>query len=133
IDVDGNDYWFLRDLISLRPAVIIAEYNSNLLRLPITIPYDADFYYRTGPDPFYHGASLAALGHLTQEHGYALIAVGSGGINAFFVREDLLGPHDIRLNHDQAYREQWYADGLRAHDRWERMKDRPFVDVTVGQ
>src|SRR4051812_45908744 len=30
IDVDGNDYWFLNDLIESEPDVICVEYNSSL-------------------------------------------------------------------------------------------------------
>jgi hypothetical protein len=30
IDVDGNDYWFLQELICLGPSVVSVEYNSSL-------------------------------------------------------------------------------------------------------
>ena len=29
IDVDGNDYWFLKELIDIRPTVICVEYNAS--------------------------------------------------------------------------------------------------------
>jgi hypothetical protein len=40
IDVDGNDYWFLKNLIDTRPTVICVEYNSTFGFEPITVPYD---------------------------------------------------------------------------------------------
>ncbi|MCA1654377.1 MAG: hypothetical protein ABR588_04390 [Sphingomicrobium sp.] len=129
VDVDGNDYWFIERLIKLKPAIIIVEYNSNFGHRSITIPYDPQFYYETGPYRYYSGASLPALTRLAAQNGYSLIAVGSCGINAFFVRNDLLGDDDIPLDPIYAYREQWYDDGLRASQRWEKMKHLPFVEV----
>ena len=43
IDVDGNDYWFLKALIDIEPTVISVEYNSTLGMDPITVPYEASF------------------------------------------------------------------------------------------
>ena len=38
IDVDGNDYWFLKELISTRPSVIVVEYNASFGLEPVTVP-----------------------------------------------------------------------------------------------
>ena len=43
IDVDGNDYWFLKELIDSSPSVICVEYNSTFGLEPITVPYDPSF------------------------------------------------------------------------------------------
>ncbi len=129
VDVDGNDYWLLEALIDLNPSIIIAEYNSIFQDRSITIPYDPAFDYRKAPYYLYFGVSLAALSKLTAAHGYSLIAAGSTGINAFFVRNDLLGPDDRALDPASAYREQDHDDGLRASDHWERVKHLPFVEV----
>ena len=129
IDVDGNDYWLLEALIGLKPAIIIAEYNSTFQDRSITIPYDPAFDYRKAPHFLYHGASLAALSKLAVTHGYSLIAVGSTGINSFFVRNDLLDPDDRPLDPATAYRELDHDDGLRASDHWEMVKHLPFVEV----
>ena len=43
VDIDGNDYWLLEDLIDLKPAMIIAEYNTTFGLRSITVPYDPDF------------------------------------------------------------------------------------------
>jgi hypothetical protein len=40
----------------------------------------------------YHGASLASLAALGRRKGYTLVATNSNGVNAFFVRDDLVSP-----------------------------------------
>ncbi|MEH6718917.1 MAG: hypothetical protein V7704_08570 [Aurantimonas endophytica] len=132
IDVDGNDYWFLEDLIGLRPAIIIAEYNSSFGHRPVTVPYDPDFdRHRKHPSGKYYGASLAALCHLTARHGYALIEVGNSGINAFFVRRDLLTEDDLELSAPTAFREKSFPDGKRPSQIWQEIGHLPMVDVTT--
>ena len=59
IDVDGNDYWFLKALIGMSPSVICVEYNSTFGLEPITVPYDAGFdRHLKHPRGWFHGASL---------------------------------------------------------------------------
>ena len=46
IDIDGNDYWVLKemDMTKLRPTILILEYNSVFgIDRAITIPYKEDF------------------------------------------------------------------------------------------
>lgn len=134
VDVDGNDYWFLEALIDLKPAIIIAEYNSVFGLRPITVPYDPEFERQAKHESLYYfGASLTALAHLAEKNGYSLINVGSGGINAFFVLSELLAPGDIPLRTEHAYREKFWSDQSRPSEQWERIKHLPFVDVTTGQ
>ena len=133
IDVDGNDYWFMEALIDLRPSIIVIEYNSAFGLKPVTVPYEADFvYFEKHASRYYHGASLAALSSLAHRNGYSLIEVGSSGVNAFFVRSDLLGPDDIALDPTQAYRERVWYDGSRTSQQWEVIKHLPLIDVTTG-
>jgi hypothetical protein len=68
IDIDGDDYHILASLSSLRPRVIICEYNH-------TIPYWMDIYQQPGE---YFGASVAALVRLAKAKGYQLIAITDG-------------------------------------------------------
>jgi hypothetical protein len=76
LDVDGNDYWFLENLISLNPCLIVAEYNSSLGLRPLTVVYDPAFDRTTKhPGKTYFGASLTALDHLARKHNYSLIKV----------------------------------------------------------
>ena len=121
IDVDGNDYWFLERLIVLRPAIIVCEYNSVLGQRSITIPYDANFNRNEFGDGWYFGASLAALVGLARRHGYALVAQAAG-INAFFLREDLLAPGEATLTAAEAYEARFV-------EKWAEIEQLPFVDV----
>lgn len=97
IDVDGNDYWLWDAVKTIVPGVVVMEYNAVLgADRAITIPYQADFRrlsaHHSGQ---YFGASLAALTHLANSKGYALIGCNSAGNNSYFVRRDLLGS-DVR-------------------------------------
>jgi hypothetical protein len=88
IDIDGNDYWIWEALAAYRPKVVVIEYNATLgPQRSVTIPYDDDHVWTLD---HYFGASLAALTKLGQRLGYALIGTESAGVNAFFVRRDLL-------------------------------------------
>lgn len=126
IDVDGNDYWFLKALIDLKPSLIIAEYNSTLGFEPITVPYDPEFdRHRKHPRGWYHGASLTALTKLCAEHGYGLAAGSDGSCNAFFTRSGKLKPEDVWKS--KKLREQ--LSGIPHSGQWEYIKHLPFVRV----
>ena len=89
IDVDGIDYWLWKAVATRRPRVVVVEYNASLGRTArLTVPYRPDFAW---DQTSYHGASLAALEALGREKGYALVGCGIRGVNAFFVRQDLVG------------------------------------------
>lgn len=126
IDVDGNDYWFLKALIDIEPTVISVEYNSTLGMDPITVPYEVSFdRHQKHPLGWYHGASLTALTKLCAQHGYGLAAGSDGSCNAFFTRDGKLKPEDV-----------WKPKTMRAersgipHERqWDKIKHLPFVTV----
>lgn len=88
IDIDGNDYWIWRELRDYRARVVVIEYNANI---PATrrwvMQYKATHIWRRDT---YFGASLTSLASLGKELGYALVGTNRHGINAFFVRNDLL-------------------------------------------
>ena len=132
VDVDGNDYWLLRELFAFTPALIIySEYNASfLLHSPVTVPYDPMFdrhaHHELG---FYHGASLSALTTLAAVHAYDLVAVSEAGLNAVFRRHDL-DPEAKPLNVSEAYREnalrnKWH--GLTAQEQWDSVSHLPLV------
>ncbi len=43
IDIDGNDFWFLKKLVKLKSAIIVIEYNSKFSQIMISLPYEKDF------------------------------------------------------------------------------------------
>jgi hypothetical protein len=89
IDIDGNDYWIWEALAAYRPAVVLIEYNGTFGKdKRIVQAYDAA--HRWNGRSRGYGASLAALAELGNRLGYSLIGTVRRGINAFFVRSDLL-------------------------------------------
>lgn len=98
IDIDGNDYWVWENIDCISPRIIICEYNSVFGEYKdISIPYKSDFY-RTHEhySNLYFGASLKALCRLADSKGYEFIGCNSAGVNAFFVRKDLIKFLDIK-------------------------------------
>ncbi len=132
IDVDGNDFWFLQKLITARPALIVAEFNITLGRRPITVPYDPLFdrkaKHETGE---YYGASIVAIAHLCASNGYSLVEISRNGVNAFFVRNDLLTGDWRTIDASKVRLEKYYPDGSKAptDQFWEKIKTMPFIDV----
>lgn len=91
IDIDRNDFYVWKAITSYRPRVVIIEYNGIFPpQTDWVIDYDADSTW-DGTSQF--GASLKALERLACEKGYALVGCNLAGVNAFFVREDLVADH----------------------------------------
>ena len=94
IDIDGNDYHIMNaiDFHKINPSILICEYNSVFGKdRSITVPYDK-YFNRTEKhySNLYFGSSLPALTNLAKQKGYSLVGGCSNGVNAFFVRNDLL-------------------------------------------
>lgn len=92
IDIDGNDYHVLQALNYYKPRILICEYNALFgNERSITTPYLENFAREKAHySNLYYGASLPALKLLGRKKGYTLIGTNSNGVNAFFVRHDLL-------------------------------------------
>jgi uncharacterized coiled-coil protein SlyX len=88
IDIDGNDYWIWQALTDYSPRAVIIEYNASF-RPPRawTMPYNPQHSW-DGSN--YYGVSLSALEKLGRQKGYRLVGCSSLGVNAFFVRADLV-------------------------------------------
>lgn len=88
LDIDQNTYYAWEGLQHFRPRVVVIEYNSAL-------PPDIDWKVRHISDRLWNGtqnfgASLKALENLGRRLGYSLVGCEFIGVNAFFVRDDLL-------------------------------------------
>ena len=87
IDIDGNDYYVFEAVDSVKPRVILIEYNAKFPpECSWKMPYCKDYIWN-GTDR--HGASLKALEELADSKGYVLVGTNINGVNAFFVRADL--------------------------------------------
>ncbi len=89
IDIDSYDYYIWEAIASARPRVVVIEYNASIPPfLATTIKYDAKSSPPVGT--IYFGASLGALVKLAAVKGYSLVGCSVTGVNAFFVRDDLV-------------------------------------------
>lgn len=89
IDIDGNDYWVWKAIKNFSPRAVVIEYNAGLgVKESVTIRYRSGY---THDGSGYFGASLPALVKLGEKKGYRLVGCDSRGVNAFFVRSDLVG------------------------------------------
>ena len=89
IDVDGNDYWLWERIESIRPSVVVVEYNAAFPPpASLVQQYDTEGPKKVRDDRW--GASLSALHKLGRRKGYELVGCGIAGVNAFFVRDDLV-------------------------------------------
>ena len=88
IDIDGNDYWIWEAIQGISPRVVVIEYNGTL-RPPhsVVMEYRDDHVW---DGTSYFGASLVAMEKLGAKKGYSLVGCNFTGVNAFFVRNDLL-------------------------------------------
>jgi len=89
IDIDTIDYWIWQAIRTVKPRLVVIEYNASwppFIRK--TVANDPNMVW-DGTN--FSGASLGALAALGREKGYALVGCSLSGVNAFFVREDLVG------------------------------------------
>src|SRR5208337_3954514 len=117
VDLDGNDIYLLEEILrgDVAPKLIIVEYNAKFPP-PIRwkMEYDEDHKWRYDD---YFGASLASFNDLFNGYGYTLICCNFSGINAFFIRDDLLHnfndiPRDIS---DLFYGPRYYVHKAYGH------------------
>lgn len=89
IDLDGNDYWIWKAISEYRPRAVCMEYNG-------IIPPSTRWIMKYNPahqwtGSVYMSSSLKSLELLGAKKGYKLVGCDFSGVNAFFVREDLVG------------------------------------------
>ena len=140
LDIDGHDYWVLRELEAVSPRILVLEYNSTFgPDAAVTVPYEAGFWRGQAHASFlYWGASLAALTRAAETKGMALVGGNSAGNNAFYVRRDVLGAlPEVSVAEAYApsrFRESRGAAGKLSYvteheDRLRLMREMPLWDV----
>lgn len=112
IDVDGNDYYLWEGLESIRPRLLVIEYNAALDPHAVLVqPYSP-----TGPDgTAFFGASLGALEAVGRRKGYRLVHTELAGVNAFFVREDLADDEFLPVEEVPRRPANYYLDDVAMH------------------
>jgi len=91
LDIDLDTYHIWAALPEFKPRVVVVEYNAG-------IPPEQSWIHPWKPDRTWaydqaFGASLKAFELLGRKHGYSLVGCDLTGLNAFFVRDDLVGNH----------------------------------------
>ena len=89
IDTDTIDYWIWQAIKTVKPRLVVIEYNATWP--PFIRKTVANDPHMRWDGTNYSGASLGALEALGREKGYCLVGCSLAGVNAFFVREDLVG------------------------------------------
>ncbi len=93
MDIDGNDYWVLKELNLDKIKLVCCEYNPFFgNNVSVTIKYNENHYHK---GDFYFGASLQAFTNLFKEKKFELIAVDSSGTNAFFINKNNLSDFEV--------------------------------------
>jgi hypothetical protein len=90
IDIDGNDYW-IWEALPIQPRVVVIEYNAKF-RPPTSWVMEYNGTHRWDYSD-YQGASLQSLHDLGRKKGYTLVGCCLAGVNAFFIRDDLVQGH----------------------------------------
>ena len=88
IDLDGNDAYIFESITCINPRVVIIEYNARFIPpVKYCVKYQAFFQWDWSDNG---GASLKYLEILFKQKGYKLVGCNIAGVNAFFVRNDLI-------------------------------------------
>ena len=126
IDIDNNDYWVWKAIETVKPRVVVIEYNATLRPpLSLVVPYNPAAMWNGSN---YFGASLEALVRLGRDKGYRLVGCSINGANAFFVQDAAAG--DLFLDPPTAeehYEPTRYLFGLMAAGH--RAQPGPFVSI----
>lgn len=112
IDLDGNDFYIWKAIQSIRPIIVIVEYNSLFgVERPISVIYD-DAFVRTKAhySTLFWGSSLLSLNNLAREKGYSFIGCNSAGNNAYFVRDDKLNENVKAISLADGFVEKKYRE-----------------------
>lgn len=133
VDIDSHDYWVWEKIDVVQPRIVVAEVNGSFgAREAVTIPYDESFdRFAAEPHGFYYGMSVAAAEKLGKQKGYTLVGCDMSGVNAFFVRNDLLSATGLpALTTAQAFYPMARRTRARTVDeQWELVKNLPLARV----
>lgn len=91
IDIDGNDYWVWKAIDRFKPRVVVIEYNAQFRsNVKWVMKYNSSHIW---DGTCYFNSSLKSLELLGETKGYCLVGCNFLGVNAFFVRRDLVASY----------------------------------------
>jgi hypothetical protein len=143
IDLDGNDYWIIKEANLSKIGVVVLEYNPIFGAVKeVTVPRDDEFVrHRKHFTGLYYGASLKAYIKLLNNKDFIFIGTNRVGNNAFFVKNNLLHkfniatPSNLEKYVDWRIRESREESGslsyLSGKDRLEIIKELPLIELTT--
>jgi hypothetical protein len=103
IDIDGNDAHVWQAINVINPRVVCIEYNASCgPRRAWSMPYTPNFYYTFDGRNLY-GASIKLLEFIGQKKEYTLVGCNLVGVNAFFVRDDVVADHFVRATAEEFF------------------------------
>jgi hypothetical protein len=103
IDIDYNDLHIWDAIKSYKPRVVAIEYNAIFPPgVEFIVSYDAE---RSWDGTSHFGASLTSLCKLAELKNYKLVGCCTAGVNAFFVRSDLVSNQFLNPGNDQFHYE----------------------------
>ena len=99
LDVDGIDYWILKELPKNFSKIAIIEFNSTFgSEKEITVPYKKNFdrskYHYSN---LCYGASLKAINNIMKKKGFIFIGTNLHRVNAFFVSKKYINKIGLRI------------------------------------
>jgi hypothetical protein len=95
IDIDGNDYYVWKNIHCINPRVVVVEYNAKFPPpCSFIMEYDEKHQWDESDKM---GMSLQAAADLGASLGYRLVGTNLNGVNAFFVREDIIRENENTL------------------------------------
>lgn len=145
LDLDGNDYWILQDVIFSDVAIAVIEFNPIFgASLKVTVPRnDAFDRYKAHYSGLYYGASLQAIIDLMIIKGFEFIGTNRVGNNAFFVKSKFSNKFSFDVKSDYSKYTDWrirdsrglngeltYLDGS---ERLKAIKDLYLLDLDTMQ
>jgi hypothetical protein len=129
LDVDGNDYYFWDALSIVSPRVFICEVHNVIPdEMSITIPYQEDFFYRSGKQHIeFRSVSPLAMIRLSKRKGYRLVAAHKYGFNLIFMRNDVGKDFFPEITLSEVQNNPYTL--MRKKTAWDAVKNAPWVEV----
>lgn len=129
IDIDYNDFYVWQAIDpEYQPTVVVIEYNATHFPDEDKIVKYRPYYSGDGTN--YFGASILALYNLGRSKGYSLVYADQGGVNLFFIRDDVLQKLDVSFKNmndvEKLYHPPTYGKGPNGGHRAD-LKMREYV------